>query len=66
MSAFSTLCITRSTALKLYLQEHQVITDRILEEFMDKFLESKLYNCIIVNDDTEVTDDNLINWYIDE
>lgn len=65
MSAFSTLCITRDTATKLYIQEHQIITDEKLEKFMDDFLESKLYNCIIVNNDAEVNDDNLINWYID-
>ncbi len=65
MSAFSTLYITRDTALQLYIQEHQQITDQMLEKFMDDFLEPKLYNCIIVNNDAEVTDDNLIKWYID-
>lgn len=59
MSAYSTINITRSKATQLYIGQFFELTDEELENFMDKLLEPKLYNCNIVPDTYE-NDDCLI------
>lgn len=50
MSAFSTLRITRGTALR-YLHEHlQEATDEMLGNIMDDLLKESLRNVLIVQD----------------
>lgn len=60
MSAYSTLRITKSKA-KQALVEHfmQDIDAGELERFMDKILEPRLYNAMIVSDDCE-NDDEMV------
>lgn len=50
MSAYTTINITRSKALQLIIEKMGGISDEELEEFIDKILEDKLYNCNIVPD----------------
>lgn len=60
MSAHSTIRISRRKALQAYLEK--VLSNpsnEELEEFMDKILDDRLYNCIIVSDD-EDNDDYLV------
>lgn len=60
MGAYSTLNITRSKAITLYLEKLGGISDEELEEFVDKILEDKLYNCNIVPDHCEENDDHIL------
>jgi len=51
MSAYATINITRSKAMKIWLEKFtNGLSDEELEEFMDNQLESRLYNCRIVPD----------------
>lgn len=61
MSAYTTISITRSTAIKLYLQEKfpGQSPDKVLEEFLDDFLRERLYNAFVVDDDAP-NDDHLV------
>ena len=60
MGAHSTLRITRTKA-KIEMVTHYLgsISDEQLEAFMDKLLDDRLYNAVIV-DDTEPNDDNIV------
>ena len=59
MSAYSTLYITRTRALAVLLERALGgITDEQLENFVDKILEPRLYNCRVVSDDHEHNDDH--------
>ena len=60
MSAYSTLYITRTKARAVVLEKVWNISDRELEDILDKLLESRLYNAVIVNDDCKENDDELI------
>ena len=61
MSAYTTLFITRSKAKEVYLKSLPVaVTDEILKEFMDKLLNNRLYNAIIVDDDHHENDDFVV------
>jgi hypothetical protein len=58
VSAFTTLYITRTKALSV-IAEHLLAdehSDNMLEDMMDRILRDKLYNCIIVDDDTRNDD----------
>jgi hypothetical protein len=59
MSAFSTLHITRTRALAEFAKSIRDMDDERLESFMDKLLEPRLYNVIIVDDDGPNDDDVL-------
>jgi hypothetical protein len=59
MGTHSTLYITRSKA-KAVMEEKQRITDDELEAFMDRELDHRLYNCVIVDDDCENNDDGVV------
>jgi hypothetical protein len=60
MGAHSTINITRSKAKELFLAKLLGdISDEELEDFMDKILDERLYNCNIVPDDCE-NDDCLV------
>lgn len=62
MSAYTTLDITRSKAKQLMVNKILgEITDEELEEFLDKLLESRLYNSNIVPDGFEENDDFILN-----
>ena len=58
MSAYTTLLITRSKAKEEYLKS-LLVTDEVLEEFMDKLLDNRLYNAVIV-DDNHQNDDSAV------
>jgi len=54
MGAHSTIHLSRSKATELYTQYmfgENKISDSILEEFFDRVLDGRLYNCVIVDDD---------------
>lgn len=61
MSAYSTLRITRSKA-KEYIVAKVLseLSDEELSDVMDKFLYDRLYNCVIVADDSEENDNFVI------
>lgn len=59
MSAYTTLYITRSKALQLYLEKYSAITNKELEGFLDNLLEPRLYNAIVVEDGM-ANDDNVV------
>lgn len=62
MSAYSTIKITRSRAKAIFLQAMvSDISDEILEMYLDKVLEPRLYNVRIVGDDQE-NDDVELNY----
>jgi len=60
MSAYSTLRITRSKS-KAFILSKVIgnISDDILTKFMNEYLESLLYNCLIVEDDDFNDDDKI-------
>jgi len=65
MSAYTSLHITRKKALVLMLSSfienlEKNISDEQLEEFMDRHLEHRLYNCVIVDDDYINSDDGMV------
>lgn len=64
MSAYSALRITRTTAHKLWWlsQLNTQPSDEVLEKFLDDYLEERLYNAVIVNDDEELNDDNIVGY----
>lgn len=56
MGAYSTIKVTRKTALELYLKsliDLDKITNEELEQFLDNKLEKSLYNAWVVGDDYE-------------
>jgi hypothetical protein len=59
MGAYSSLRITRTKALQVFL-EHVVgeIPDKVLEQHLDLILEPRLYNAVIVPDGYEDNDDH--------
>ena len=61
MGAYSSLRITRSKALQVFL-EHMLgeIPDKVLEQHLDLILEPRLYNAVIVPDGYEDNDDHEI------
>jgi len=61
MSAYSSLQITRSKALRV-LVEHLLgeIPDTVLEQHLDQVLAPRLYNAVIVPDGYEGNDDHEI------
>lgn len=60
MSAYTSLRITRSKAkLELMNSLLRDTDDKLLEEFMDRLLEPRLYNAVIVPDG-EQNDDDLV------
>ena len=57
MSAYSTLRITRSRAKNMIMQSmFGEIDDELLECYLDKLLEPRLYNARIVSDDDKNDD----------
>jgi hypothetical protein len=57
MSAYSTLRITRSRAKNMIIQSmFGEIDDELLERYLDKLLEPRLYNARIVSDDDKNDD----------
>jgi hypothetical protein len=61
MSAYTTILITKSKAIELYLGK---VIDRIsvedLERFLDRELEHRLYNVIVVPDGYEDNDNHIL------
>ena len=60
MSAYSTLYITRDKALLLYCKKVLSITDEQLEDFLDNYLEQRLYNAVVVDNDRFTNDDQVL------
>ena len=62
MSAYSTLVITRSKALEVWLSEQAISlpSDEELEVWMDEYLEPRLYNCCIIDREDEYNDNDAI------
>ena len=61
MSAYTTLHITRSKAMEIFMRGREpLISDLSLEIHMDDLLDERLYNCIIVDDDYEGSDDDIV------
>lgn len=56
MGAHATLRITRETAKRYMMERLFNVTDQQLEEFMDRELDERLYNCVIVGDDDDNDD----------
>lgn len=56
MSAYTTLRITRSTALALALEYLLRAPDEAIARLMDSMLEERLYNCTVVPDGSENDD----------
>ena len=61
MSIYTTLHITRSRAARLYVEKKLGLDDQMLERFLDEYLESRLFNAIVVNDD-EKNQDDVLAW----
>ena len=64
MGAHSTIYLSRSKATELYTQYvfgNNKIPDNILEEFFDKVLDRRLYNCVIVDDESD-TQNYLVDY----
>lgn len=62
MGAYSTLHITRSRAKQVVIQSILTdLSDNVLEEHLDRILESRLYNVRIVLDDQE-NDDPILTY----
>lgn len=59
MGAHSTLKVTRTKAKQWLMDKIFNISDSELESFMDRELDARLYNCVIVDDDEE-NDDGVI------
>ena len=61
MSVYTTLNITRQKAITLLVQ-HLLgdIADDELEQWLDIYLEPRLYNTWIVPDGTEINDDDVV------
>lgn len=57
MGAHSTVYITRSRAKQELIERINNADDKTLEELMDKFLDHRLLNCLIVSDDTKIDSD---------
>lgn len=58
MSAYSTLRITRAKAqAELMKAVFSNADDKLLEDFMDRLLEPRLYNAVIVADGEQNDDD---------
>jgi len=60
MSAYSTLTITRETAINKILAFVLQAENKELERLLDAVLEDRLYNCRIVPNDCEENDDAAI------
>lgn len=60
MGAYSTLNVTREKAKQVLLAElaSDHISDEALGQFMDSYLEPRLYNCRVVPDGWEYNDDD--------
>lgn len=59
MSIYTTLDVTRAKAAEIYLKEFG-IDDKQLEKFMDRYLQDRCYNCIIVDNDHIPNDDAVV------
>jgi len=53
MGIYSTLTISRSRALQFWKekQNNPELSNKELEEFIEPYLEKRLYNCIVIDDD---------------
>ncbi len=60
MSAYSTLIITRTTAVNKILASIINANNEELERMLDAVLEDRLYNCRIVPDTCEENDDAVL------
>ena len=60
MSAYATVKITRSAARK-FLTRSVYFPDKLLEDLIDDYLKEKLYNCQIVDDNSEDNSDELLD-----
>ena len=61
MSVYTTLNITRQKAIMLLVERLLGdITDDELEQWLDMYLEPRLYNTWIVPDGTEPNDDDVV------
>ena len=61
MSAYTTLYVTRGKAMEIFMRGREpLISDLSLEIHMDDLLDERLYNCIIVDDDYEGSDDDRV------
>lgn len=61
MSAYTTVYITRSTAIAKITNQMSSATNDELATILDVALENKLMNCVIVSDGAD-NDDELIDW----
>lgn len=59
MGAHSTLKITRTKAKQVMMEKLFNVSDSDLEDFINRELDNRLYNCVIV-DDSEDNDDYVI------
>lgn len=60
MGAHSTLYITRTRAIQEFMKHTYSPSDEMLEEFLDKLLDNRLYNTVIIPDDCEDNDDHML------
>ena len=64
MGAHSTIYLSRAKATELYTQYmfgENKISDSILEDFFDKVLDERLYNCVIVSGDETQAQDYMVS-----
>lgn len=61
MSAYSTIFVTESKAREYLIQEIMRADYSRLKEYLDKSLEDRLYNSVIVANMSEINDNHLLS-----
>lgn len=60
MSAYSTIFVTESKARDYLIREIISADYEKLKEYLDKSLQDRLYNVVIVDDGSKINDDELL------
>lgn len=61
MSALSTLHITRDKALAVWAEQTDGLpSNEELERFLDDYLRDRLYNCVVVDNESRLHDNDMI------
>ena len=60
MSAYSTIFVTESKAKDYLIREILSADYEKLKEYLDKSLQDRLYNVVIVDDGSKINDDELL------
>ena len=60
MSAYSTIFVTESKARDYLIREIVSANYEKLKEYLDKSLQDRLYNVVIVDDGSKINDDELL------